>query len=282
VIEQFRGLPDQINGPRKLSKLRHGALNDFAAPVRINGKPATYLLDTGAWLSVMTVAEAKRLGLTIREGTAVLSESSGKGVTIRTAVAKEVRVGSTIFHDVSFAILPDVEPWRSMPIGRAGIIGVPILLHLGCIRWIKGGTWELGCRATSGSEMNLVFYKDRLLLASEVANRKVFMTFDTGAETTDLNTNFAVQFAKEIEPTGKKSTTSVSGAGGTTVIESITVPNLGFRIAGKTLTLRQANVTMQNNSALGGGCCIGNAGLDLLLQTGRLTIDFSRMKLSLR
>jgi predicted aspartyl protease len=57
-------------------------------PVLINGRRATYLLDTGAWMSVMTEAEAKRLGLTIREGTGVLGESSGKGVKIRTAVAK--------------------------------------------------------------------------------------------------------------------------------------------------------------------------------------------------
>ena len=37
-VEQFRGLPDQINGPRKASKLRHGPSNDFSAPVVINGK----------------------------------------------------------------------------------------------------------------------------------------------------------------------------------------------------------------------------------------------------
>jgi predicted aspartyl protease len=45
-----------------------GRGNDFAVPVLINGRRATYLLDTGAWMSVMTEAEAKRLGLTILEG----------------------------------------------------------------------------------------------------------------------------------------------------------------------------------------------------------------------
>jgi predicted aspartyl protease len=278
-VEQFRGLPDQINGRRRRSTLRHGPGNDFAAPVLINGRRATYLLDTGAWISVMTIAEAKRFGLTIREGSGVIGEASGKGVTVRTAVAKTLSVGSMIFHDVSFAILPDVEPWKSMPAGHGGIIGVPVLLQLGCIRWMKGGTWEIGCRDDrSGSDTtNMVFFGNHLLLAPTVANRQSFMTLDTGAETTDLNANFAREFAREIQDVGTKSATRVEGVGGSAVIDSITVPKLDFLIDGNSATLRAAQVTMQENSALGGRCCIGNIGLDLLLQTGAVTIDFSRM-----
>ena len=283
-VEQFRGLPDQINGRRRRFTLRHGPENNFAVPVLINGQRATYLLDTGAWMSVMTEAEAKRLGLTIREGTGVLGESSGKGVKIRSAVAKTLSLGSLIFHDVSFAVLPDVEPWKSMPTGRGGIIGAPVLLHLGCIRWVKGGPWEIGCREGSGRSgtPNMVFFGNHLLLASTVANRESFLALDTGAETTDLNANFAREFAREIQDVGTKSTTRVEGLGGSSVIDSITVPKLDFLIGGKSATLRAANVTLQENSALGGRCCIGNIGLDLLLQTGRVTIDFSRMALSLR
>jgi predicted aspartyl protease len=283
-VEQFRGLPDQRNGPRRRSMLRHGPGNNFAVPLMINERRATYLLDTGAWMSVMTEAEAKRLGLTIREGTGVLGESSGKGVKIRTAVAKTLSVGSTMFHDVSFAVLPDVEPWKSMPTGQGGIIGVPVLLHLGCIRWMKGGGWEIGCRDGSSfsDNANMIFFGNHLLLASTVASRQAFMTLDTGAETTDLNANFAREFAREIQDVGKKSSTRVEGLGGSTVLDSITVPKLDFLIGGKSATLQPAQVTMQENSALGGRCCVGNVGLDLLLQTGRLRINFSRMTLALR
>jgi Aspartyl protease len=108
-VEQFRSLPDQINGERRPATLTHGASNDFSAPLTINGLPATYLLDTGAWMSVMTEAEAKRFGMTIRAGTGVLNDPSGNGVSIRTAVAQDLVLGGMTFHDVSFAILPDVE-----------------------------------------------------------------------------------------------------------------------------------------------------------------------------
>jgi predicted aspartyl protease len=283
-MEQFRGLPDQINGPRVRATLPHGESNDFSAPLSINGLPATYLLDTGAWLSVMTETDARRFGMTIREGTGVLGDSSGKGVKIRTAVARDLVLGGMTFHDVSFAILPDTEPWRSMPPGRQGIIGIPILLSVGCIRWTKGGTWELGCTtdATAPGIANLVFYENKALLAATVFAERVFLTFDTGAETTDLNADFARRFAKQVERLGTKDTTGVTGIGGTAMIESITLPDVPFAIGGFPVVLRPAHVTMQENSAIGGRCCVGNIGLDLLLQSGEIVIDFSAMTVRLR
>jgi predicted aspartyl protease len=269
AMEQFRGLPDQITVARGLSNLSHGPDRDFAAPATINGKPVNYLLDTGAWLSVLTEAEAKRLGMVIREGAGVLSDPSGKGAKVRT--------------DVSFAILPDVEPFRSMELGRAGILGIPILLEAGCMRWVKGGTWELGCAtASSRDSMNLVFFENHLLVAATVSGTSVFGVLDTGAETTDLNANFARQFADALARNGVKDTTTIAGVGGTTAVESVTLPTVDFEIGGTQVALRPAHVTMQRTSALGGKCCVGNIGLDLLLQTGALTIDFKTMKVRLR
>jgi predicted aspartyl protease len=251
--------------------------------VTINGKPANYLLDTGAWLSVMTEGEAKRLGLVIREGTGVLSDASGKGTKVRTAVASDLSLGAMSFHNVSFAILPDVEPFRSMEVGRGGILGIPILLEVGCVRWVKGGTWELGCAtASSRDSANLVFFENQLLVAATVSGTSGFGVLDTGAETTDLNANFARQFADALARNGVKDTTTIAGVGGTTATESVTLPTLDFDIGGTQVALRPAHVTMQRTSALGGKCCVGNIGLDLLLQTGALTIDFKTMTLRLR
>ena len=77
-----------------------------------------------------------------------------------------------------------------------------------------------------------------------------------------------------------------SGGGKTTllrVIAGLEAPDTGVvDIAGTDVALRRAHVTMQDNPALGGRCCVGNVGLDLLLHTGTLTIDFSKMTLELR
>jgi hypothetical protein len=133
-VEQFRGLPDQRNGPLGVSTLSHDA-NDWFIPASINGLPATYLFDTGAWISVMTESEATRLGLEIRAGSGSIGEPSGKGVSVRTAIAKDVRVGAMRFQDVSFAIIPTEGPWGSMPPGRRGILGMPIWQAVRQVKW---------------------------------------------------------------------------------------------------------------------------------------------------
>ena len=288
-MEKFRGLPDQRSGPRSPSTLPHGPANDFAAPASINGKPVAYLLDTGAWMSVMNEAEVKRLGLTILSTEGMLGDASGQVVKVRIAVAHDVMLGSISFQDVSFAILPDVEPWRSMEVGRGGILGIPVLLDVACLRWTRGGNWELGCplqvagdsRASRASS-NLVFFQNHLLLATSTGGTRVFGNLDTGAETTDLNANFATQFAEAIKQKGTKDSTSIAGVAGSVSIESVTLPDVHFDIGDTPVTLRPAHVTLQKNAAMGGRCCIGNVGLDLLLQTGALTIDFTTMTLRLR
>jgi hypothetical protein len=129
---------------------------------------------------------------------------------------------------------------------------------------------------------NLVFYENKMLLAVTILDTRAFLALDTGAETTDLNANFARQFKRQTERAGTKGRTSVAGAGGTAVIESLTLPEVTFSIGGSLVALRPAHVTLQENPALGGRCCVGNIGLDLLLQTGAVTIDFRTMTVSLR
>jgi len=55
----FRGLPDQINGRRRTSVLKHEG--DLWAPLSVNGKECTFLMDTGAWVSVISQNAAERL-----------------------------------------------------------------------------------------------------------------------------------------------------------------------------------------------------------------------------
>jgi hypothetical protein len=159
-----------------------------------------------------------------------------------------------------------------------------ILLSAGCIRWTRGGAWEIGCTTdgTAARAANLVFYENKLLVTATVFDEPVFLTLDTGAETTDLNTNFARQFKTQVERLGTKDTTRVSGLGGTAVIDSLTLPAVTFGIAGSAVPLRPAHVTLQENAALGGRCCIGNLGLDVLLHAGEIVIDLSSMTLRFR
>ena len=275
-MELFRGLPDQVNGPRQPMTLPHDkGEGEFSAPVSINGKSAEYLFDSGAWISTITEAEAVRLGLEIRKGAGVVGDSSGKNVTVRTTVAKEVRIGPMRFQNVSFIVLPSQD--------GGGILGIPVLLALSRLQWSNDGTWQLAGPAGKNEPeaANLVFFENRLLLALRVSNARVFVALDTGAIDTDLNSNFADQFKELIQSKGTRGSRDITGVGGTATVDSIALPELTFDILGTPATLRPAHVTLQRTSGMGGKCCIGNVGRDLLLQTGRLIIDFSTMTLKI-
>ena len=61
--------------------LTHEAGDDFSVPVTVNGRTARYLLDTGAWASLITAGEAKRLGLRVRPGLGRVGDASGQGAS---------------------------------------------------------------------------------------------------------------------------------------------------------------------------------------------------------
>src|SRR5262249_2885068 len=132
-LDKFRRRPDQENGPRRRSTLHHEG-GSYSLPVTINGKADDFLIDTGAGQSALTEAEAKKFGLTLLPGSAPSMDSSGTGFSSRTAIAREVIIGAMRFRSVSFEVIPSDGPFRDVEIG---IIGTPIQLALGSIRWEK-------------------------------------------------------------------------------------------------------------------------------------------------
>jgi predicted aspartyl protease len=274
---KFRGRPDQRNGARRHAMLRHSD-DDLSLPVSINGKAGEYLFDTGAWQSAMTEQEAKRLGLVVRDGKRVTTDAAGIQVAFRTAVAKELVIGGMRFNDVSFAVFA-APPWA--PDAEIGIIGMPILLHVGSIRWSKDGTTELGATGPQVASPNLVFHQNRLLLRADILGRDSMVVLDTGASTTDFNANFAELFADLLERDGKRGTQEINGVGGTQTFDSVTLPEVTLTIGPRAVAVRPAYVTLQRLAMIGGECCVANAGQDLLKHAQGFSIDFATMTLQL-
>ncbi len=225
----------------------------------------------------MTVREARKLGLTVGGDVRLMTGASGDSARFRTAVAKTMIVGATSFHDVSFAVPDPVGIWRD---AEGGIVGLPLFLGLGTFRWSRDGSAELGPVSTiaPSNGPNLVFDRGRLLMKSEVLGQTVLMALDTGANTTDLNEHFATQFRGVVD-NGKRTTQSITGAGGTRTFDAIELPEVAFAIGQKRAFLRPAEITLQRIAAIGGECCVGNAGRDLLLQSSSVTIDLTTMTL---
>ena len=274
--KELAGLPDQVNGRPRRAVLRHDS-GDLTIPVPVDGKADDFLFDTGAWTSVMTERRAARLRLKIDATRRLITGSSGQSAGFRTAIAKEVDIGGTHFRNVSFAVIEGTGPIAD---ADAGIVGMPILLALGVIRWSPDGAVEIGSLAPRvRADANLVFDRNRLLLRTRVFGRDVLTTLDTGATTTDLNANFAETFPQAVQG-AKKGRTDITGVGGTQAFDSLEIPEVTFGIGPAEVLLRPATITLQRIGTIGGECCVGNAGNDLLKRSG-FTIDFSAMTLRL-
>ena len=128
------------------------------------------------------------------------------------------------------------------------------------------------------SEIVQAFGLHYLVVAAGLGQRTVIATLDTGALTTDLYEAFATEFANLLSQSGKKDTTEVRGVGHAETFDSVTVPELRFRIGNVDTKLRPAHVLLKQ---IGAKCCLGNFGMDLLKQARAFKLDFGAMRLDL-
>jgi hypothetical protein len=180
---------------------------------------------------------------------------------------------SRVFRD-------DQEPWSLLPVGRRGLIGVPLILGFRSFRWNRNGDLEIGVKtaAANPARSNLFFDDDNIVISAELEQRRVLATVDTGAETTDLYEPFAKQFADLVARVGTKDKTEVRGVGHMETFESLTLPELQFKLGGSVATLKPAHVLMKQ---IGNKTCVGNFGMDLFKQGRAFKIDFGAMRFDL-
>jgi len=280
ALSGFRKWPDQITGKANPSTLPHDPGDTFITAT-INHNQATYFFDTGGWINCMSESEAKRLGLAVRDTDGSVGTGTGAKVGFRTAVAEEVVIGNIRYKNVSFAVFrDDQEPWSLLPVGRRGLIGIPLILGFRSLRWNRDGYLEIGMKPASANPVRsiLFFDDDNMVVSAESQQLRVLATFDTGADTTDLYEPFARQFPDLVKEQGKKDTTEVRGVGHAESFDSFTLPELKFKLGGSEATLKPAHVLMKQ---LGKKCCIGNFGMDLFKQGRAFRIDFGAMRFDL-
>ncbi|HEV3061754.1 MAG TPA: aspartyl protease family protein [Vicinamibacterales bacterium] len=276
-VAGFRGLPDQVTVSVLPTTLRHEEHSIFI-PLSVNGKAATFFIDTGAWPNVMGESEAKRLGLRIAAASGSMGTMTNR-TSFRTAVADELVVGGVRLKNVSFTVLPDDgEPWSLLPPGRRGLIGIPVILAFRTLRWGEDGTVRIGERPASFDvrKANLMLDNDHLAVSVRLEGRTVFGAVDTGAQGTDLFRELAVQFPSILE-SGTRGSTQVRGVGGAESYASVTLPEITFEIGGIQATLRSQDVLMSR----GIRSYIGNFGLDIFQQGRAFKFDFTAMRLEL-
>ena len=121
-------------------------------PLTVNGRRVNWLLDTGANVTMISDAEAARLGLVIRDSEGRAADLAGGSTGVRTAIARRLVVGRTQLEDVPFLLTPaDQMPWKELPPGKQGILGLPLAIALDALRWTRTGACHTGSTAVDAS-----------------------------------------------------------------------------------------------------------------------------------
>ncbi len=120
-------------------------------PVSIHGVQATYWFDTGAELSVLSEAEAKRFGLRVQAVSTKMGVSTGEKIDFRIAVADELSIGAFRLRNVAFLVFPDDQPPfnEGMTLGSRGLVGLPVLMafqRFGGTSWGDNMKFEIGSK----------------------------------------------------------------------------------------------------------------------------------------
>jgi predicted aspartyl protease len=247
----------------------------FSIPLRVNGKPTQWAIDTGAELSVVTETEAKKLGLSIQKGLIYANGSTGKRNPVRTAVARDLELGGARFRNVAFVVIPD----KGLPRGAPhGFIGLPVLRGLGrvSISAKVGLQFQPHAPIPSG-EPNLFFEQLTPIVELKHGGRSLQMAVDSGANQTSLYSSFLTAFSAAEASSIRKKKVGSTGLGETITQIAETIPSLTIELPGREVIL--TNVPFRDHRPADLQFEDGVIGLDVL--SAGFAIDFRSMQLVL-
>lgn len=258
-------------------------LQENGLPISINGVGATYWFDTGANLSIMSEADAKRFGLAVQAVSTKSGVSTGAMVDTRVAVAKELSVGAFRLRNVAFLVFPDDQPpFNNSAPGSRGLIGLPVLLGFHRFVWADR-KFEISPRTPNSPEphSDLCFDGNTPITQIEFEKRNLAFVLDTGATNTDLFQPFEAAFPELVRGAEKTNSYKTEGVGSVKYMDAAILQSLHFIIGGFPVVLDKANVLMAPTGERS-KFFHGNLGIDLLQQAHRTTFDFKAMTLTLQ
>jgi hypothetical protein len=258
------------------------ARDGISLPATINGKPVTWLFDSGFSNVSTSEAEAQALGLRML-GSRMPAGDFEQETSARMAVADRIRIGRSELRHVPVLVFPDAHPmWQGHAPGRQGILALPFAIALGGLQWTRTGRCQAGGAPAPQPAMdraNLAFDSDSPpATRGSIGGALLELSLDTGAQSgSQFWQRFTADFPAAVEH-GRVETSEVQEVGGRREEQMTVIPGLQLQVAGFDVTLARARVFAKP----GDGFHHANIGMDVFSQASAVTFDFERMRIELR
>ena len=251
-------------------------------PLTVNGRSATWLLDTGFNFSGVTEAVAQSLGIVVHDAGASAQDLAGGDARIKSGVAERMTIGGLEFRNVPLMIFPDSQmPWKAWPLERRGIVGLPVAIAMQTLSWARDGTCRAGFASTKDGESNLALDDFNPVVRGSLNKKPIDFFLDTGNQAgTQLWSRFKADFPDILSAGGVTSgATQITQFGGSSNRPTTVIPELRFDIGGLSALLKPA---LLFDKPVGNDYQHGLLGMDVFSQASEVVIDFRKMTFAAR
>jgi predicted aspartyl protease len=254
----------------------------FQIPVASGNYTGTWIVDSGANLSVISRSVANKIGIATSASNDTAQTEGRLSVMIHTAVIPEIRLGPATLRNVAVLVVEDSNlSFPRFNYRIDGCLGLPALEAFGTITFYHNGRVRFGS-AEKAADKGIVahnFFLEKFtpLIAARFGNERHLFTFDTGAMGTILSAKFFEE-NPEIVSGSKLVRLELMGAGGTVAASAFEVSSLVIKFDESCAKINAIDVLTGATEASGRlDDFYGEIGENALTSLSSFTLDFQTM-----
>jgi hypothetical protein len=269
--------PTRINKQKdvEIASYRHPIMNFLMVPVKCGGINENFMFDTGANMSVITNTCAEKMGMTVYELSTRVETSTSHAVSAKIAVADSLYIGDILFENVVFLVMP-LPSIPAIDLYIRGIIGFPEMNQMAEVQISKDGRMHIP-QTPHEKQLKNMFLSGleglHPVVQLQSENDTLLLTFDTGANYTNLTKRYYGNHKEKVEKAGILENNFVSGAGGSESVTQYVLKDFPYTIGSKNNVLPEIDVevTAHNDDF------DGNLGQDMITQFNEMILNFKYM-----
>jgi predicted aspartyl protease len=262
------------------------ALGLFRVPITSGTYMGSWVIDTGASLSVVSRSVANKLGIETSAHSQTAEGEGGLPVSVHTGVIPLVRLGTALLQNVAVLVVEDKDlNFPKFNYRIEGCLGIPVLAALGKVTFYHDGRinfspTEKATEEKARSHHNFFLEEFTPVIPADFGHRKQLFTLDTGAMGTVLSDEFyeeEVGIANATELVNLE----LSGAGGTLSVPAYEVFSLVVKFGPSCARVRDLEILTGTTGTVGRlDEFYGEIGESALSSFSSFTLDFQAMHFS--